>query len=108
LNSRAAHLTQQLESGGRRLGLPISVTRSGSTMCVHFRDTAPTNAAEALARNDFARWFHIAAMLEGVCTIRGGRLNLSTVLSDADMRTVEGALCRALARLAEMDVADGC
>ncbi len=108
LNSRAAHLAQQLEIEGRRLGLPISVTRSGSTMCVHFRDTAPTNAAEALARNDFARWFHIAAMLEGVCTIRGGRLNLSTVLSDADMRTVEGALCRALARLAEMDVADGC
>jgi glutamate-1-semialdehyde 2,1-aminomutase len=99
LNSRAATLAGEIEAAGARLGLPIVVTRSGSTMCVHFADRAPTNAAEAAPRTQFARWFHIAALLEGVCVIRGGRLNLSTVLTDADMKAVTDALARALTRL---------
>lgn len=71
LNARAAKLAKEIAAAGDHLDLPIVVTRSGSTMCVHFNDRAPRNAAEAVPQTQLARWFHIAALLEGVCVIRG-------------------------------------
>jgi glutamate-1-semialdehyde 2,1-aminomutase len=108
LNGRAAWLAGELEAAGQRLQIPLVVTRSGSTMCIHFLDRAPTNSVEAAPQLEIARWFHIAALLEGVAVIKGGRLNLSTVLTEPDLMIGRDALIRSLDRVAALsDSANG-
>jgi glutamate-1-semialdehyde 2,1-aminomutase len=102
LNRRAAWLADELEAAGQRLQIPLVVTRSGSTMCIHFLDRAPTNSVEAAPQLEMARWFHIAALLEGVAVIKGGRLNLSTVLGEPDLMIGRDALVRSLERVAAL------
>jgi len=102
LIARATVLEDHLEAEGRRLRLPIAVTRAGSIMCVHFKASDPRDAAEAIPTSPLAAWWHIAALLEGVYVTRGGRMNLSTVMSEADIREVCAALTRALERLASI------
>lgn len=102
LNRSGQWLANELEAAGSQLGIPLTVTRSGSTMCVHFSAREPVNAAQARPDETFARWFQLAALLEGVAVIKGGRLNLSTVLSDADLDEARAALSRSLARLTEL------
>lgn len=103
LNDRAGRLAATLEAAARQLQLPVVVSRSGSTMCLHFREDLPHNAKEAAPVTERARWIHLAAMLEGLFLIRGGRLNLSTVLTDDDLQDAAHGLTRAMGRLAELD-----
>ena len=102
LNSRAVWLANELEAEGRRLQLPLVVTRSGSTMCVHFMDRAPRNASEAAPQTELAEWFQLAALLEGVCVIHNGRLNMSTVLTDTDLMSAKESLALSLERIADL------
>jgi glutamate-1-semialdehyde 2,1-aminomutase len=102
LNEKAAWLADELEAEGRRLRLPMVVTRANSTLCVHFMERAPANASEALPHTELAKWFHIAALLEGICVIRGGRLNLTTVLTDEDLASISRSLSGAFERLARL------
>jgi glutamate-1-semialdehyde 2,1-aminomutase len=99
LNERAAWLATRLEETGRSLDVPAVVTRSGSTMCLHFREARPRNAEEAES-TEMGAWLHVAAMLEGVSIIPGGRMNLSTVLTDDDLDVATQALSRAMERVA--------
>ena len=107
LNRNAEWLSDELEKAGRHLGIPLTVTRSGSTMCMHFRTERPTNASEAEPHPHYGRWIHLAALLEGVAVIKGGRLNLSTAVSAHDLSTASGALRRSLSRLVELDRGTG-
>lgn len=100
LNERAGWLGEELEAEGKRLQLPLVVTRSNSTLCVHFMEHSPTNASQASPQSELATWFHIAALIEGVYVIRGGRLNLSTALTDADLMSIKKGLTSTLERLA--------
>jgi len=102
LNDRAARLAASLEASGRQLELPVTVTRSGSTMCLHFTETAPTDAESVVAAAPLGRWVHLAALLEGVAIIRDGRMNLSTAVSDGDLEHAASALTRALGRVRDM------
>jgi glutamate-1-semialdehyde 2,1-aminomutase len=99
MNASATALAHDLEDAAHDAGLPATVTRAGSIVCLHFRERAPCNAAEARERPAMAEWFHLAALLEGVYVPRGGRLFLSTALGPSDLQFATDALARALVRL---------
>jgi glutamate-1-semialdehyde 2,1-aminomutase len=102
LNDRSQCLATRLEAAARDMRVPLVVTRSGSTLCLHFLEHVPRDARQATPYTEHARWIHIAALLEGVFVIRGGRLNLSTALTEQDLSRVEEALVRAIGRLGEI------
>jgi glutamate-1-semialdehyde 2,1-aminomutase len=101
LNHQAEQLGSHIERAARDTGLPVSVTRAGSAMCLHFLDRPPRNAADARAGARIGEWFHLAALLEGVYVTRAGHLYLSTQLGDDDLAFVRDALAAALARLSD-------
>lgn len=106
LNANAARLATSIEAAGARVGLPVTVTRFGSIMQMHFLATAPANAAEASrAPAALTPALHLALLVEGVFAAPRGMLNLSTVLSDAQVDAVAGAYERAFARVAAAAVA---
>lgn len=86
LNDRAARVAAAIESAGRSARLPVSVTRAGSILHVHFLTEAPTTAEAARqGRDDLTRALHLGLLTEGVYAAPRGMLNMSTVLSDADV-----------------------
>jgi glutamate-1-semialdehyde 2,1-aminomutase len=107
LNERSERLAAKLQTAARDMDLPLVVTRSGSTMCMHFLEQAPRNAQEAMPSAGISQWVHIAALCEGVFLIRGGRLNLSTALTERDLDRAGDALVRALGRLVEIRASEG-
>jgi glutamate-1-semialdehyde 2,1-aminomutase len=102
LNRQAERLARHLELAAHRVGLPATVTRVGSAMCLHFLDRPPQSATDTQVRPRLAEWFHLAALLEGVYVLRGGHIFLSTPLDDDDVAFVCDAFTRALARLGEL------
>ncbi len=102
LNQRSAELAASIPGLAERAGHTVSVTRSGSTMAIHFRPEAPRDAVQAAERPAAAALLHIAALLEGLAVVPGGRLILSTALSDGDMVAIERSLETAFSRLAPL------
>jgi glutamate-1-semialdehyde 2,1-aminomutase len=102
LNAFGAELANRLAESGRAAKLPLVVTRAGSILCIHFMEVPPTNAAEARPTHEAAKWFHLAAMMEGVNVPYGGRLYLSTAVTSDEMEFASEALSRAVSRLGQM------
>jgi glutamate-1-semialdehyde 2,1-aminomutase len=102
LDERAARLAADIETLAHSRELPVSVTRAGSIMHVHFLPEAPADAATA-RRGDRAlnTALHLALLTEGVYTAPRGMLNLSTALTDDDLDQVRSAYDRALAFVAD-------
>jgi glutamate-1-semialdehyde 2,1-aminomutase len=88
LNEAANTLADRIGAAGAAAGIATEVTRAGSILNVHLTDPA------------LYAPLHLALLLEGVCTTPRGMVNLSTVLTDADLRDVAGAYKRALERIA--------
>jgi glutamate-1-semialdehyde 2,1-aminomutase len=100
MNKAAVMLAARIESVGEALNLPLTVTRAGSIMQVHFRSAAPRNVAEAREpRLDWVRALHLALLVEGVYTAPRGMLNLSTAMMDDDLDAIGNAYDRALRRI---------
>lgn len=103
LNLLSAQLTQRIEEIGERLSIPLAVTRVGSIMQVHFADRAPTNPVdEASVPQVVLAALHLSLLLEGVYAAPRGTLNLSTVLTDAEVDLIAIAYERALARVSAL------
>lgn len=100
LNARAGELATAIEDGAAAVGLKVVVTRDGSIMNVH-PHRAPANSKEAAKPQKFHRSLHLALLLEGVYASTRGMLNLSTALSDADLRDVAKLYGNAFQRLTE-------
>jgi glutamate-1-semialdehyde 2,1-aminomutase len=98
LNENAHWLSAEIEQAGRRMGLPVSVTRFGSIMQVHLTHHAPP-AGSAGEASSFTAQLHLALLLEGVYAAPRGMLNLSTVTTQEDLSRVSDAYAGALARL---------
>jgi glutamate-1-semialdehyde 2,1-aminomutase len=102
LDERASRLAGEIAAVGRSRGLPVSVTRAGSIMHVHFLADAPTDAAAArLGDRALNSALHRALLTEGVYTAPRGMLNLSTALTDDDLDHVRSAYDHALASVAQ-------
>jgi glutamate-1-semialdehyde 2,1-aminomutase len=102
LNTRGRQIAEAITEAGRRHDLPISVTRSGSILHVHFLTTTPTNYQEANAAPEVpTHLLHLALLLNGVYAAPRGMLNLSTVLTDETVARVETGYDRALAAVAK-------
>ena len=100
LNRRAEGLAASIEEAGASLGIPAKVTRAGSILHVHLPPDLPGNGEMEAHRVTETSSLHLALLLEGVYSAPRGMLNLSTVLSEADLSEVAAAYARALARLA--------
>ena len=101
LDQVAARLQGDITHAGKLAGLDVTVTRAGSVMHVHFLNAAPANY-EATERADrrAAALLHLALLNCGVYTAPRGMLNMSTVLSDADVAAAADAYAEAFAAVA--------
>ncbi|MDX3191222.1 aminotransferase class III-fold pyridoxal phosphate-dependent enzyme [Streptomyces sp. MN03-5084-2B] len=88
LNAAAATLADRIGAASVAAGVAAEVTRAGSILNVHFDNPA--------------HWapMHLALLLEGVYAAPRGMANLSTALTEADLRDVADAYARAFARVA--------
>lgn len=100
LNRRAATLAAAIEAAGDRVGVAVSVSRSGSILQVHVARERPTTAIvwspESRAA---AAMLHLALLVEGVYAAPRGMLNLSTAMTEDHVNTVASAYERAFARV---------
>ena len=87
LNDSAAVLADQILAGAAAAGVPAEVTRAGSIMNVH------------LARPEQLADLHLALLLNGVYTTPRGMINLSTVLSPADLDDLAAAYATAFTQI---------
>ena len=101
LDVRAATLADGIEAAARATGVAAVVTRSGSVLHVHRARERPTAAVPSDDPGPVAA-LHLALLLEGVFAAPRGMLNLSTVMTDADVAEVGAAYERAFRRLAEL------
>jgi glutamate-1-semialdehyde 2,1-aminomutase len=99
LNTRAEQLAAAIEEVSRAAGTPTTVTRSGSILNVHPGSAPVTTSAEARRSPLFRSSLHLALLLEGLYTTPRGMINLSTVLTDADLEAAVAGYSRAFARL---------
>ncbi len=107
LNRDAGMLAARIEAAGERVGLPITVSRAGSIMQVHF--VPPDSRGEprpSSVRSNRVSQLHLALILEGIFAAPRGMLNLSTPMSHDDLEVVGAAYERALERVA-LHSADG-
>lgn len=101
LNREASLLAARIEAAGEKVGLPVSVSRSGSIMQVHFGPTGPRrDPGEEHDEGARLRRLHLALLLEGVFAAPRGMLNLSTQMSHQDLSDIADAYERALGRVA--------
>ena len=90
LNDAAAALAERILAGAAAAGVPAEVTRAGSIMNVHLDASfAPGQVAD----------LHLALLLNGVYTAPRGMINLSTVLSPADLDDIAAAYATAFTML---------
>lgn len=99
LNAGASKLASDIEDGAAAAGLKVVVTRDGSIMNLH-PHRAPVSAKEAAKPYKFHRTLHLALMLEGVYASTRGMLNLSTALTESDLREVAKRYSNAFERIA--------
>lgn len=100
MNAGAATLSAAIERAGAAAGFPVRVTRAGSILNVH-PGGSPVPDPQAAKRHRTARAaLHLALLGEGVYTSTRGMINLSTVLTDAELENAALAYERAFRRLA--------
>jgi glutamate-1-semialdehyde 2,1-aminomutase len=99
LNDNAAQLADTIADTGTRAGLPVSVTRAGSILNVHFSATPPRTTRQA-PDTPLLTALHLALLLEGTYTTPRGMINLSTALTEDDLARVTKSYAHAFQRLA--------
>lgn len=89
LNARAAAFADRVATAARAAGVPVVLTRAGSILQVHLTATEPRTAEQVRRpdQRDVAA-LHLELLNQGVYTSPRGMVNLSTVLTEADLRTV--------------------
>lgn len=85
LNRAAATLADQITAAGAAADLPVTVTRAGSVLNVHFTATAPTSAATVPTDQALRSTLHLALLNAGFYTTPRGMINLSTALTEDDL-----------------------
>jgi glutamate-1-semialdehyde 2,1-aminomutase len=102
LGRDAARLADSITDAGARAGLPVSVTRAGSILNVHFAATPPQDAEQAAAAacSPLLAALHLALLIEGTYTTPRGMINLSTALDEDDLTRTAAAYGKAFQRLA--------
>ncbi|WP_113699132.1 aspartate aminotransferase family protein [Nonomuraea lactucae] len=100
LDRAGGFLAERIIQAATRAGLPMSVTRAGSILNVHFTSSAPTNAADVrAAAGPLLPALHLALLLQGVYTTPRGMISLSTVTSDEEVEAAAVAYENAFNRL---------
>jgi glutamate-1-semialdehyde 2,1-aminomutase len=87
LDRAAATLAERIVAAAAATWVAASVTRAGSILNVHLDGPAELTA------------LHLALLLDGVYTTPRGMINLSTVLSDADLDAAARSYARAFSRM---------
>lgn len=102
LNARAQQLAAGIEDAAAHHEIQVCVTRAGSILHVHFRNSAPTDAAQAHEGGERSTsLLHLALLVNGIYTAPRGMLNLSTALSEADLMRATTAYDDAFALVAQ-------
>ncbi len=84
-------------------GLPISVARSGSMLHIHFTPQVPYDYQSSLgAYKGYNRLLHLMLLNEGVFIAPRGSMNISTVMTEADIRTAVEAYGRVFHEMAPL------
>jgi glutamate-1-semialdehyde 2,1-aminomutase len=99
LDERAAQVAAAIAEAASAAQVPVVVTRAGSILHVHLQDSTPRRASEVVSNPEEVTALHLALLLEGVYAAPRGMLNLSSVMTDADIDRITGAYARALQRL---------
>lgn len=101
LVTRAGGLAAAIHSAGAATGLPVTVTSAGSILNVHFSPRAPHDYREVTATDtSLLRDLYLGLLNRGVYTTPRGMINLSTVLTEAELATVADAYAQVFAEVA--------
>jgi len=106
LNTDATHLASAIGSAGDAAGLPVTVTRAGSILCVHPGSGSVTSPQHARRAPHTRSALHLALMVGGVYTTPRGMINLSTALTALDLENVVAAYGEAFQRVASARTLD--
>lgn len=102
LNGHAERLADSIGRAGKASGLPVTVTRVGSILNVHFLAEVPQQAVQVGAAADLYSALHLNLLIDHVYTTPRAMINLSTAMTDGDVDYAAGAYQRAFERLASM------
>ena len=108
LDRAARRLGEEITASGRAAGLPVTVTRAGSILNVHFTDVAPATGSEVRTDDPRTSALHIALMNAGIYTTPRGMINLSTALSSGDLSAVADAYAAAFGRVRDGQRSGAC
>ena len=87
-------------ASARKVGLPISVNRSGSLMNLFFQDQAPRAVQERDDSQAMSR-FYMASLNHGVLMAPRGCISLSTVMDEALIDEAGERVAAAMADVAD-------
>ncbi|WP_066254262.1 aspartate aminotransferase family protein [Neobacillus drentensis] len=91
------NLETKMKAAIKMFQAPISITREGSMMNIHFTSKPPTNYAETLNQpKDLIKIIHIKLLNNGVFIAPRGMMNLSTVTSENDIEVTAKAFEKVL------------
>jgi len=102
LNLRAEQLREAIQAAADSAGVAIRVNRAGSILHVHIRSSEGEASADDGSQPERSALLHLALLSEGVYAAPRGMLNLSTVMSDADLELIPDAYQRAFAQVARL------
>lgn len=101
LIAHASSLTATIHAAGAAAGLPVAVTRAGSIMNVHFSVRVPRDYRAAAATDaPLRRDLYLGLLDRGVYTTPRGMINLSTVLTEAELSAVADAYAQVFTQIA--------
>jgi len=102
LEELAADLQSRMRKVAEESGMPLSITRAGSMLAVHFTREAPCDyASTASPFKPWTKIMHLELLNHGVFTAPRGMWNLSTVMSEAEIAEAAHAFQQAVAHIAE-------
>lgn len=105
INKMGEILQLGIQKSINRYNIPATVTRVGSLLNIHFTNEIPTNYESTLLVNDKLRkLFHIMLLNRGVFSSPRGLINLSTVMSDRDIKFI---ILKVSEVFAEMEISIG-
>lgn len=86
LDSLAGDLENRINQTVKQLNIPVTITRVGSMMNIHFMNEKPIDYAATIHSNsNLIEILHIKLLNRGVFIAPRGLMNLSTVMTKKDI-----------------------
>lgn len=103
INTYAIELEDGIKKIIAQLNLPISLTRVGSMLNIHFTKKEPSHYSETLHSNkELINILHLKLLNRGIFIAPRGLMNLSTVMTEQDIKDTEVVFREVLQEMASL------